>query len=124
MSEKYFGDVLQSFQNGVQLDLRVKLAVDMLKSPIMQTIAGNPNHDAASLASFALDLSTALLKVAQERELLKEMPEDNGLSGPLRHHLERNVRAQVYSQVAGAKIQSEEASPLDTRTVSTIARRQ
>jgi hypothetical protein len=39
--------------------------------------------------------------------------------------LERNVRAQVYSQVAGAKIQSEEASPLDTRTpVSIVPRRQ
>lgn len=125
MTEKYFGDVLASFQNGLMLDLRVRLAVDMLKAPIMQTIAGNPNHSAKSLAAFALDLSTALLELAEERELTKELPDDTGLNAGMRHHLERNARAQVFSQVVGQKLMQEESSPLDTRApVSIVPRRQ
>jgi hypothetical protein len=110
--EPIWGDVLQAFQNGVQLDLRVRLAVDFLKAwP-------------AATPEAALDAATRLLDLAAERGLMKPLPEDNELSTPLRRHMERNVRAQVHSQLAGQKIQAEEASPLDTRPISVVPRRQ
>jgi len=96
--------VLQQFQNGVQLDLRVKLAIEFLKSPgaVWESPARAPAH-------FALELADELITQAQARGWLKPLPEDNELNTPLRRHLERHVRAQVFSQVAGQRIGQEES---------------
>jgi hypothetical protein len=100
----YFGDVLAHFANGVQLDLRVKLAVEFLKSPCFF----EPAHP-VDRAVAALDMAQSLIAEAGARGWLKPLPDDSELTTPMRRHLERNVRAQVFSQFAGQRIQAEEA---------------
>ena len=103
MTEPYWGNVLQSFENGVQLDLRVKLAVDFLKAPNMVTGSSAP-----VAAGFALDLATELLAEAERRGLMKALPEGDELNGAVRAHIRRNVRAQVYQQLQAQRIGPEE----------------
>jgi hypothetical protein len=104
MTDLYFGDVLGSYANGVQLDLRVKLAVDFLKAAGDRCL----EFDAARTATMALDLATELLDQAQARGLVKGLPEGNELSAPARAHIERMARAQVAGQVAAQGISEEE----------------
>lgn len=94
--EKYWGNVLTSFENGVQLDLRFRLAVDLLRA----------RSDLSPVQ--ALDATTELIAVGIERGLVRPLPEDDGLSAPLRAHLRRGVRAQVHSQMASQTIAAEE----------------
>lgn len=110
MTERYFGDVLGSYANGVQLDLRVKLAVDFLKSPW----AGQHVHcdEPAALATAALDLASDLMALAHERGLVAPLPDSDELSAPQRRHIRRSVRAQVVSQLAGPEIAAEESPKL------------
>ena len=108
MTEIYFGDVLGSYANGVQLDLRVKLAVDFLKAMGNGLADQSPKETAA----FALDLATELLSLAEERKLLAPMPESDDLSAPMRRHIRRQVRAQIVGQVAGQQIAADEAPKL------------
>jgi hypothetical protein len=95
--QNYFGNVLTSFENGVQLDLRVKLAVDLMK--------GGAFTDPIA----ALDAATFLIAEADCRGLIKELPETGEISQPLRKHIDRSVRAQVHQQLAGQRIGQEEA---------------
>lgn len=94
----YFGDVLANFATGVQLDLRVKIALDLLKS------------GAVTDATAALDTATQLLAVAAERGLVKEMPDDDDLSGPMKRHLRRSLRVQCFQQTEGPRIMAEETA--------------
>lgn len=104
MTETYFGDVIGSYANGVQLDLRVKLAVDFLKSPVFQGVEWTPKESAVR----ALDMATELLNEATKRDLVKDLPDTDELSGPMRKHIRRQVRAQIVGQVAGQTIMAEE----------------
>ena len=104
MSERYFGDVLGSYANGVQLDLRVKLAVDFLKSPWAAQWS-----DSEALAAAALQLASELLSQSQALGLMAELPDSDQLSAPMRRHIRRQVRAQVVGQIAAQEIGAEEA---------------
>lgn len=103
MTETHFGNVLTAFENGVQLDLRVKLAVDFLKAPHL-IAPGEP----AVQATHALLLATELLDQAQALGLVKDLPDTDELSAPARKHFTRIARAQVLQQLAGQKIAQEE----------------
>jgi hypothetical protein len=94
----YFGDVLANFANGVQLDLRVKIALDLLKSGAFKD------------AEEALNQATNLLGVAASRGLVKDMPDNDDLSAPMKQHLRRSLRVQVYQQTQGPKIMAEETA--------------
>jgi hypothetical protein len=94
--ELYLGDVLASFQNGVQMDLRVKLAIEFLK--------GGSFLDART----ALGAATDLVSEAERLGLMKPLPEDDELPAAARRHIRRQVRAQVYGQIAAQKIGPEE----------------
>jgi hypothetical protein len=125
VTQTYFGDVIGSYANGLQLDLRVKLAVDFLKSPIIAEIAKNPNHSPQSLSTFALDLATQLLEVADDRGLIAAMPDGDDLSSPMRKHIRRQVRAQVFGQVSAQQIGAEESPSINTSSpVAIVPRRQ
>lgn len=104
VTERYFGDVLGSYANGVQLDLRVKLAVDFLKSPW----AAQHSTNAKSLVAAALALSTELLEQASALDLIASLPDTNELSAPMRRHIERATRAQIAGQVAAQGLAVEE----------------
>lgn len=101
---KYRGNPLVDFENGVGLDLRVKMAMELLKSPLC-AVSITPAEDAAK----ALDTATALLELAAGRGLLYGIPEGTDLTPALRRHIERNVRAQVYQQTAGQRVMREES---------------
>lgn len=118
--ERYWGDVLQSFQNGVQLDLRVKLAIEFLKSPGAMGVGTSPKED----ATYALDLAAELLNSAHERGWTKPLPEDDGVPKAMRQHIRRSIRTQVIQQRYGQEISAEEANPLAPPPVSIVPRRQ
>jgi hypothetical protein len=114
----YLGNVLANFDSGVQLDLRVKLAIEFLKAGNADGPQAYAAHDdqlqlvqltAAEKASYCLDLATALVAESEKRGLIQDFPEDDGLSGPLRVHLRRAIRAQVYQQQMASRIAAEES---------------
>lgn len=92
------GNALNQFENGCQLDLRVKLAIQFLQH--------NPSFTSAD---HALNVATDIIGLAQARGLLHELPETDELNAPMRRFIRQNVRAQVYQQVVGQKIGAEEA---------------
>jgi len=93
----YLGNVIDSFTNGVQLDLRVRLAVDFIRNGKFTD------------ADEALDCASRLLELAQQRGLLKPMPDTGELPVPFKRHVERAVRAQVLQQTLGQEILQENA---------------
>lgn len=95
----YWGSVQGQFENGLQLELRAKLALQMLMSP------GGVNLT----ASDALDKAEQLIALAAERGYLKDLPEDDGLNASERRNIRRQVRAQVYAQGEGQAIAQEES---------------
>lgn len=98
----YFGNPLTSFEMGLQLDWRARYATELLKA-----------HAGLSVRD-ALDMATEFLEQATERGLMKPLPEDDGLNKPLRNHIRRSVRAQVYQQVAAQAIGPEEQPHVQT----------
>lgn len=113
----YWGNVLNSFETGAQLDLRARLAVEFVKSGTLvhlQTTmsALTPESGAATLAakiaSFALDLASELIDQSRQRGLIKDLPQDDGLNLAVRTQIRRNARAQIYQQVATQDIAPEE----------------
>lgn len=108
MNEPIWGDVLQAFQNGVQLDLRLRMAIDFLKAWPSAT------------PEAALAAAERLLWLGSERGYVKPLPEDSNLTAPLRHHLERSVRAQAFSQVAGQRIAQEEQPKISSPPLSMV----
>lgn len=115
VTETYFGDVLQSWNNGCQLDLRVKLAIEFLKSGQLPEVVGQlrpipADEDfSVTLAKFSLDLADSLIAESTARGLINDLPEDDELTQSMRRHIRRSVRAQMYQQVAAQKIGPEEA---------------
>ena len=127
IEDRYWGNVLNSFENGVQLDLRVKLAVDFLKSQYFQSaglhrgeqkpaevpglierIPGPEVTTAARDARVALDLAEAVLEEAAKRGLVKELPDNGEIPAPMKHHIARSVAASAFqaeeSQRAAARL--------------------
>jgi hypothetical protein len=132
--DRYYGSLEGSYQNGLQLDLRARLAVEFIKAGMLARlvpedprtrlaeIEGHPDavttdevfYSAARakrMATFALDLATALLDQSKERGLTKPMPDHSNLGPAERHALERNARAQVYGQMFLQRLAREEAGP-------------
>lgn len=115
MSETYFGNVLTAFENGVQLDLRVKLAVDFLKAPHLIDACAP-----ADQAAHALQLADELLSQAQAAGWVKDLPDTDGLPAAARRHFTRMARAQVLQQLAGQKIGQEEMDSQIQRAPGTL----
>jgi hypothetical protein len=96
----YFGNVLSAFENGVQLDLRVKLAVDFLKSPSFQ-VKPMWEHEAAKSA---LDLADKLLAEALDRGWVRALPDTGEISALLKRHIERSVAAAAHQAQASQRV--------------------
>ena len=96
----------EGFRSGANLDLRVRLAMDMLThSPMF-----SPGKDAAGTpeetALFALDTATYLLDVAAERGLIK--PFGKVADDPhLLAHIDRQVEFQITSNKKAQRAQEE-----------------
>jgi|HubBroStandDraft_3_1064219.scaffolds.fasta_scaffold03297_9 hypothetical protein len=96
--QTYFGDVLANFQTGVQLDLRVKMALDLLKAGSFTS------------AEDALNCASALITLATERGLVKDLPEDYELTQSMKQHLRRSLKVQCFQQSEGPRIMAEETA--------------
>lgn len=110
---KYPSNPLTAIENGCLLDLRVKLAVEFLKGDGITALDFDDKVDPARAhAVYALDLATALLQVAEERELVSPLPETDELTGSVRRHVGRNGRAALEQNHAAQRIKRESGSPI------------
>jgi hypothetical protein len=98
MTELYLGNVLNAFEGGVQMDLRLRLAIEFLKEGYLTL------SDPELAAANALGCATELIRIAAERGLMKPLPEDDELNQPLKTHIRRNIRAQLYQQSEAQRI--------------------
>lgn len=98
----FFGNPLNQFENGIQLDLRVKLAADFIKAGSFGT------GSAFTIVKQSLDAADELVKQAIERGWTRDLPDTDDLSAPMRRFIRQNTRAQVYQQIVGQQIAEEE----------------
>lgn len=120
----YFGSALASFENGCQMDLTLKLAIEFLKAsdltvPYDDTDDNGDRKAAAQVmahrqAEFALLLANSLLTQAAEHGNLKPMPDHGELSAAEKRHVERSTRQQIYQQSHAPKWAEEEAPKVQT----------
>jgi hypothetical protein len=110
----YPSNVLEGFGTGALLDLRVRFAMDLLKSPLFSNVVaeGVEFRDdittAGGIAEHALDIAVALLAQAENRGLVESLPDDDGLNRQLRLQAARTARYSVWQQLAGARVAAEE----------------
>lgn len=107
---KWFGNELSAFERGVQLDYRVLLAIEFLKS---ETFAGAGRLDKPDIdyaVDKALHMADAVMANAALRGWVKELPETGELTAATKRHIERTVRANVHGNAVGLRIQREEGS--------------
>lgn len=128
--KNYFGSVGMEFENGARLDLRIKMAIKFLEAGIFpfQAECSAPHLVDAEFrevgelppvpatmtihgqAAAAIDLACALIEIAEERGLIADIPLHDELDDAMRCQIRRNVRANVYQQLAVGKIGAEETS--------------
>jgi hypothetical protein len=122
--KKYPINVLEGFANGCLLDLRVRMAADLLKSPMFSGtfnemsqafIEGAVNeHDMFRLpettAKFALDVACELVALAESKGLLDPLPDDKEIDDVLRAQASRTAQYSVIQQLAGQKFAEDEAA--------------
>jgi hypothetical protein len=110
MSDKYFGNVLEAFSAGVQLDFRFRVALDILKSDLldirMPAHPDGPSHP-EQMVDFAFDLTDALFAEGEKRGWVKALPEDDDLPAPLKRHVTRSARVNVHGQMEGQRVMQE-----------------
>jgi hypothetical protein len=114
---KYFGDVLMDFQNGCRLDLRVKLALEMLKSDqvpheVEDSADGMSTRALTTQerAEYALELAGHLILGACRRGWIEDMPEGTGLSDGQLDHIKRVARAGVVQGLTQQRMAEDAAS--------------
>jgi hypothetical protein len=126
-TKRYWGNVLASLDMGMQMDWRVRFAMDLLReqggalmdhtleSFLNLPAETRPEENAARAAAFtvttALTMAEELIKQAGVRGWVKDLPDSNEIDDRLRKHIERNVRAAIFQQVAQSKIAPSEVPP-------------
>ena len=87
---------LDSFRNGACLDLRVRVAIDLLTHS--QMFAGVEGGDKPGpIAAFALDVATELFALAETRGLIEPLDASEGRAR-LSDHIRRQVDYQLETQ--------------------------
>jgi hypothetical protein len=117
---RYFGDIDASTTNGVQIDLRARLAVDFIKAGFLARptellkvclpVGGTNAELARNVVAFALDLGEEYVEQAKQRGLLKDLPDFGELTVRDRLNIERQVRKQIEGQKIGQRVMSEEGN--------------
>lgn len=106
----YFGSPITNFENGCQLDLRVKLAIEFMKSDgalaVPSAVAERPD----TFARYSLDLFTELLAQASRHGFVKPLPDTDEVPAALQRHIRQSVRASIYQQTIGQKIVAEDGN--------------
>lgn len=109
--KRYRDNALDGFRSGAVLDLRVRIAVELLThSPMFGPGPTQPvpmlvpaGHSVAKdRATMALDVATELLALAESRGLVEALDSPEGAM-----HLEANVRRQVEYEATKMRIGTE-----------------
>ena len=101
---KLLDNPLDSLRTGMTLDLRVKIAMDLLAhSPMFLREGWSHGTDASkghahAIAVFALDVADALVSIAQERGLFEPLDSPEGME-----RLKGHVRRQTEFQAEAAR---------------------
>jgi len=107
---KYPANELDSFATGVKMDLRVRLAIEFLKSPMYEGVISKDEAAPSYLAEHALDVAYELLKQADAQGLLEAIDDDAKLSERAIKHAKRigafNVHQQLGANEAAQDAQS------------------
>ena len=110
---KYPHNILEGFGIGALLDLRVRLAIDFIKtSPLVGALV-NPDGSgvtAAAVATFSLELCDELLKQGASRGWVEPLPTDSDLDDQVRLQARRTARFNVLQQAAMQEIGRDEAA--------------
>lgn len=108
---KYPSNVLEVFGAGCLMDFRMKLAVELLKSPMFQFtgFSADRGFTTRDFAVYALNLATELVTLSEERGLIESLPTDDGdLTPELRAQAKRTASFQVLQQIEGQKFMQDE----------------
>lgn len=105
---KWFGNELSAFERGVQLDFRVLLAIDLLKSTAFGGAGRCEEAEIDFAVGKALHMAEELMARAAERGWVRDLPETGELSKHTRLQVERTVRANVHGQAVAGRVQREE----------------
>ncbi len=97
-SMKYPTNAIDSFQHGVVMDLRVRLAIDFLK-----VVPGFGAHK-------ALDLADDLLEDAERRGWLAPLDHDPKLTDAVKNQAKRLGAFQMYQQLGANQAAQDEQS--------------
>lgn len=119
-ARKYPHNVLEGFGNGALLDLRVRLAMQILThSPTLNIVHPDRLRDDESLlharevANMVLNLANELLSQAEARGWIEPLPDLPEIDGPLKDQAMRTAEYQARQQVHGngvaQKIMQEDA---------------
>lgn len=109
--QRYRDNSIEGFRNGACLDLRVRMAANLLEhSPLFHGM-GLPSGAERNLACAALDIATELFAESERRSLIepfKPFEQDKHLQG----HVERQVDFQMHGQITSLKKQREGQSAI------------
>jgi hypothetical protein len=111
---------LDGFNLGADLDLRVRFAMELLKSPIFGGAISDGSNE-KGVAISALDIADHLFAVAQMRGLIKEISGDH-VDEHIKAHVRRQVDFDLYRQSEGQR-QSEACVKLASAVASTLRKR-
>ncbi len=98
--KRYQDNALEGFRNGCLLDLRVRWAFELLRGGALSDVDDTP----AGVASYALDVATELLALAESRGLVEALPADGGeLTPALMDQARRTASFQALQQIEGQR---------------------
>jgi len=111
----YHQDALSSFQQGARLDLRVRVAIQLLTSPLGAEITrqvradADAGHAVTPATTIALNAAEALLAEGAERGWVTPLPETSVLNADERLFAERQVNVQLHQQAHANREQARTA---------------
>lgn len=100
---------IEAFDDGAVTDMRYRLAVQLVKSPLF----GNAMLASEAIARTALDIAEALVSEGISRGWISPLPPGDQIPQSMRWHVRRAARAQALSQVSHAQIAREESAALE-----------
>jgi hypothetical protein len=112
---KYPTPYLNALPDGCVMDMRVKLAMEIIKTPgyIKIFAAQNTSDDetAKNASACALNIAEALYAEAERRQLVEDLPSHADLTKDELNHIRRQAAGNVIGQLHAQKVAaSEQAS--------------
>jgi hypothetical protein len=106
---RYPHNPLEGFGNGANLDLRVRIALNLLQHSTRYHVQANGAMiSPADAAGDALDVAGALLEEAERRGWVAPLEEAGELSPALRAQAKRSAAFGILQQIEGSKFAQDE----------------